>query len=125
MVIEATQAYGNEEHSDEEMAAAIIPKPSKVGKDRNVEVKETLAPRSRRGKRGRTAFAESALILETPLNKVSLLDVRLPCLSTLFFDIIIIIIIIIITENNHRSLKRLCQEFSKIQQLGMATKSNL
>ncbi|XP_068690572.1 enolase-phosphatase E1-like isoform X1 [Montipora foliosa] len=69
VVIEATQAYGIEEHSDEEMAAAIIPKPSKVGKDRTVEVKETLAPRTRRGKRGRTAFAESASILETPLNK--------------------------------------------------------
>ncbi|XP_068690012.1 mediator of DNA damage checkpoint protein 1-like isoform X2 [Montipora foliosa] len=71
VVIEANQAYGIEEHSDEKMAAAIIPKPSKVGKDRNEEVKETPAPRSRRGKRGRTAFAESALILETPLNKAT------------------------------------------------------
>ena len=109
MVIEATQAYGIEERSDEEIAAGVIPKPSKVGKDRNVEVKETPAPRSRRGKRGRTAFAESASILETPLNKVSLLDIRTPCLSTLFFDVIIIVII---TENNHRSLKRLCQAVS-------------
>lgn len=71
VVIEATQAYGIEEHSDEEIVTAVIPKPSKVGKDRNVEVKETPAPRSRRGKRGRTAFAESASILETPLNKLA------------------------------------------------------
>lgn len=69
--IEATQAYGLEEPSVEEIKEAeIIAKASTADKGRGVKVNETPAPRSRRAKRMKEAEVEPVSVLETPLNKV-------------------------------------------------------
>lgn len=69
--IEATQAYGLEEPSVEEVKEAeIIAKATTVDKGRGVKVNETPAPRSRRAKRMKEAEVEPVSVLETPLNKV-------------------------------------------------------
>lgn len=70
--IEATQAYGLEEPSVEEVKEAeIIAKATTVDKGRGVKVNETPAPRSRRAKRMKEAEVEPVSVLETPLNKLS------------------------------------------------------
>lgn len=70
-VIEATQAYGLEEPSVEEVKEAeIIVKAATADKGRGFKVNETPAPRSRRAKRMKEAEVEQVSVLETPLNKV-------------------------------------------------------
>ena len=44
--------------------------------DVSMEVEETPAPKSRRGRRGKTAQTEAVSVLETPLNVVSLVDIH-------------------------------------------------